>query len=68
MASLPKPDPLSVPMTAQQLLAIRGTPEFEVEYRRQMQAIAEHDRKSGQSLAEEFFDWNVPGWIYDADL
>lgn len=68
MASQPKPEPEWVPMTAEQLLAIRGTPEFEIEYRRQMKVIAEHDRKSGENLAAEFFDWNVPGWTYDADL
>jgi len=49
MASLPKPDPAWVPMTAEELLAIRGTPEFDVEYRRQMKVIAEHDRRSGNS-------------------
>jgi hypothetical protein len=45
MATLPKPDPIPSYMTAEELLAIRGTPEFEVEVRRQMLAIAEHDRR-----------------------
>jgi hypothetical protein len=49
MASLPNPEPTWVPMTATELLAIRGTPEFEVEYRRQLAAVAEHDRKTGNA-------------------
>jgi hypothetical protein len=47
MASLPNPDPNWVPMTAEQLFAIRDTPEFVVEYRRQLAAVAEHDRRNG---------------------
>ncbi len=50
MASLPKPSPEWVPMTAEELLAIRGTPEFEAELRRQMQALAEHQRKHPDEL------------------
>lgn len=37
-------------MTAEELLAIRGTPEFEAELRRQMQALAEHQRKHPDEL------------------
>lgn len=56
MASLPKPLPERVPMTAEELLAIRGTPEFEEEYRRQLLAIAEHDRRNN------FADRMEPDW------
>jgi hypothetical protein len=49
MASLPSIDPIPRPMTATELLAIRGRPEFEVEYRRQLEAVAEHDRRNGYS-------------------
>ena len=50
MASLPKPNPEWVPMTAEELLAIRGTPEFEVEYRRQAESLAEHQRRHPEEL------------------
>jgi hypothetical protein len=46
MASLPKPEPSWVPMTVEELFAIRGTQEFDVEYRRQLDAIAAHDRRN----------------------
>jgi hypothetical protein len=45
MATLPTPDPTPRFLNAEELLALRGTPEFEVEFRRQMLAIAESDRK-----------------------
>ena len=47
MASLPKLDPTWVPMTVEQLWEIRGTPGFEAEYRRQLAAVADHDRRNG---------------------
>lgn len=56
MASLPKSEPNWVPMTAEELLAIRGTPEFEIEYKRQLTAIAKHDRESN------FADRMEPDW------
>lgn len=43
-------------MTADELLAIRGTPEFEVEYRRQLSIVAEHDR------GNHFADHLEPDW------
>jgi hypothetical protein len=45
MATLPNPDPTPAFLAAEELLAMRGTPEFEIEFRRQMLAIAEHDRR-----------------------
>ncbi|MEO7028201.1 MAG: hypothetical protein ABI147_02225 [Acidobacteriaceae bacterium] len=68
MATLPKTDLTARYLTAEELLAVRGTPEFEIEYRRQRTIIAEHMRKIGRNEAAEFFDWNVPGWTYDAEL
>ncbi len=37
-------------MTAEELLAIRGTPEFEVDLRRQIELLAEHQRKHPEEL------------------
>lgn len=68
MVPLPKTNPAWVPMTAEELLSIRGTPEFEVEYRRQRRTISEHQRNMGHRETTEYFDWNVPGWNYDAEL
>jgi hypothetical protein len=50
MASQPKPDPATqwIPMTATELLAIRDTPEFEIEYQRQLRALAENKRRTGE--------------------
>jgi hypothetical protein len=45
MASQPKPDPKRF-LTIDELWAIRGTPEFEAEYKRQLSAIAQHDRET----------------------
>jgi hypothetical protein len=62
MASLPKSEPSPRFLTARELLEIRGTPEFEVEYRRQMLAIAEHDRRNGNADWMEV-DWaSIKGW------
>ena len=68
MASLPKYEPSPRFLTAEELLEIRGTPAFETEYRRQVLAVAEHTRRLGRNEGAEFFDWNVPGWTYDAEL
>jgi hypothetical protein len=68
MASLPNAELNSRFLTAEELLSIRGTPAFEAEYRRQLLAVAEHTRRLGRNEAAEFFDWNVPGWTYDAEL
>ena len=54
MATLPNPEPRF--LTASELLAIRGTPEYDSEIRRQMQAIAEHDRRNGHA------DYMEPDW------
>ena len=62
MASLRKSDALPRPPSIDELFAIRGTPEFEVEYRRQMLAIAEHDRRNGNADWMEV-DWaSIKGW------
>jgi hypothetical protein len=62
MASLPKSDQSARFLTAEELLEIRGTPAFEVEYRRQMAKIAEHDRQTGNADRMEV-DWgSVKGW------
>lgn len=62
MASLPKSDPSPRFLTALELLEIRGTPEFDVEYRRQMLAVAEHDRRNGNADWAEV-DWeSIKGW------
>jgi hypothetical protein len=62
MASLPKSDPTPRFLTAEELLTIRGTPEFEIEYRRQMAVIAEHDRRTGNANRMEI-DWEaLSGW------
>jgi hypothetical protein len=62
MASLPKSEPTPRFLTAEELLEIRGTPEFAVEYRRQMLAIAEHDRRNGNADWPEV-DWaSIKGW------
>ncbi len=37
-------------MTAEELLAIRGTPAFEAELRRQMESLAEHQRAHPEEL------------------
>jgi len=65
MATLPKPDLTWQPMTAGELLAIRGTPEFEREYARQRSALSAHLRelREGGTLDEDY-----PGWTYDAEL
>ncbi len=55
MASLPKSDPTRY-LTIDELWAIRGTPEFEAEYMRQLAAIAKHDRESN------FADRMEPDW------
>jgi hypothetical protein len=34
------------PLSVDELATLAGTPEFEAEYRRQMAAIAEHDRST----------------------
>jgi hypothetical protein len=58
MATLPNPDFEPHYMTAEELLAIRGTPEFEIEFRRQMAAIAEHDRST--TNADQWpIDWEL---------
>ncbi|HEY4358723.1 MAG TPA: hypothetical protein VGN16_23450 [Acidobacteriaceae bacterium] len=46
-------------MTLEQLESIYGTPEFEEEYRRQMRAVAVHDRNSRNNTPLEP-DW---GWL-----
>jgi hypothetical protein len=62
MASLPKSDPSPRFLTAEELLEIRGTPEFYAEYRRQMLAIAEHGRRNGNADWMEV-DWaSIKGW------
>jgi len=62
MASLPKLDPAPRFLTAEELLAIRGTPEFDIEYRRQMAVIAEHDRRTSNANRMEI-DWEaLSGW------
>ena len=68
MASLPKSEQAARFLTAEELLEIRGTPEFDTEYRRQLLAVAEHTRSLNRNEAVGFFDWNVPGWTYDAEL
>ena len=68
MASMPKPDPTWAPMTATELLAIRGTPEFEMEYNRQRAIIAKHQRENGAEYTYEFHDEDYPGWVYDAEI
>lgn len=37
------------PMSLDELWAIRGTPEFNAEYRRQMERVAEHDRRTNHA-------------------
>jgi hypothetical protein len=44
MATLPIPDPTPRFLSVEELLALRGTPEFETEFRRQRLYLAEHDR------------------------
>jgi len=62
MASLPNPELTSRFLTAEELLAIRGTPEFEAEYRRQAVAVAEHDSRAGKVDRLEP-DWgSIKGW------
>lgn len=60
MASLPKPDPNFdwIPMSIEELFAIRGTPEFDIEYRRQRKALAEHNRQNQNRERIE------PDWEY----
>ena len=63
MASLPKPGLDWVPMTAEELLAIRGTPEFEAELERQAFATAEHDRRNGYpNRFEPDWEWLDRFW------
>ena len=45
-------------MTAEELLAIRGTTAFDKEIQRQMRAIAEHDRKNKHA------DYMEPDWAW----
>lgn len=62
MATLPKPD-FSVPfLTVDELWAIRGTQEFDVEYRRQLAAVAEHDRRTKQASRMELDPDAIKGW------
>jgi hypothetical protein len=62
MASLPHSEPSPRFLTAEELLEIRGTPEFEAEYRRQMVAIAEHDRQTHGADRMDV-DWSsIKGW------
>jgi hypothetical protein len=62
MASLPKSDPSPRPLSIDELFAIRGTPEFDAEYRRQLAAIAEHDRRTHNSSRMEV-DWeSLSSW------
>jgi hypothetical protein len=68
MASLPKPDMKYSAMKATDLLAIRGTPEFDAECRRQATALAESQSSLAAKLAEEFCNGDVPGWTYDAEI
>ena len=63
MASMAKPQPVWVPMTAEELLVIRGTPEFEAELRRQAMATAEADRKNGYpNRFEPDWEWLDRYW------
>ena len=61
MASLPKSDPLWVPMTAEELLAIRGTAAFDEEYGRQGERLAEHQRMHPEELLE-VDEEDLAGW------
>lgn len=63
MASLPKPDLTPRFMSLEELLAIKGTPEFEAEYRRQMEFIAEHDRRTNNADRMEPDEEDLAGWI-----
>ena len=63
MASLPKPNPETQFLTLGELEAIRGTPEFEAEYRRQLQAVAEHYRRTRHAdLMEPDWEWLDKVW------
>ncbi len=62
MASLPKPDPKRF-LTIDELWAIRGTPEFEAEYKRQLDSIAKHDRENNYSdRMEPDWEWLDKVW------
>ena len=63
MASLPKPDPTPRYLTAVELLAIRDTPKFEVEMRRQMAALDESKRRKGIPEMMELTDEDFPGRV-----
>lgn len=63
MAMLPKPEPNWIPMTAEELLAIRGTPQFDAEFKRQLTAIAEHDRRNKNADHLEIdWEWLDKAW------
>lgn len=63
MASLPKSSPELRYLTLPELEAIRGTPEFEVEYARQLQAVAEHYRQTKHAdLLEPDWEWLDKVW------
>lgn len=49
-------------MTAEELLAIRGTPAFDEELRRQMEVVAEHHRKHPEELMEPDWEWLDTVW------
>ncbi len=49
-------------MTAEELLAIRGTQEFEQELRRQALVMAEHRRKYPDEFMEPDWEWLDRYW------
>ena len=63
MASLPKPVPEQPFMSLEELWAIRGTPEFDREYRRQSLALTERVRSKGGPELMDLTEEDVPGWI-----
>jgi hypothetical protein len=48
--------PIRSDFSIDELWSIRGTPEFEVEYKRQLEAIAQHDREA-KSADRTPIDW-----------